>query len=342
MSDFKKIDILAEYPWLKKDKNPEFWTKNDVYSLRDEALVCFHKYPGATSAYVLFPGDCQQFLDDYISINDGIGESICEVADVRGDLEDYIEEYIDSNDIEVSVPYWAEEGEPLYNFLDDETYKEAENEFFKEWLKDPENAVMIMTLFLSTDPDGALELGKNNKGEVCLLDPARRFCAENWDESFTEDDLDKIQTIAERVLSSGKENVYQDTDSEVDEITLSEKGELTEYNDFAIYVNRLCSRGHQRGYVIRPQDDGRLELTECFIAKIITRQDFDTDAEYDKAVDEMIKKANGVTGEFITDDVIAYVEVIERPVKPLFVDRVNFCNSSLTFPMHNIDVKPDI
>lgn len=334
MSEFKKIDLFKTFPWLNQEGTRDL-KYNDVYTLDDKAYVSFEKRGDSTNAFMLLAGD-KNILDE-INPVDGVGGWIRDCIDVQDEFEDYVDEYVEASEMDDPRPYWADRGARIADFLGDEDYKEIEKEFFEEWCRNPENASMFTILTLAVDPDNVNMFGKNADGEVCLLDPDRRFYSENWEEeNLTEADLPKMQKIVEEVLKKGVKQVYRDTDSEIKEVDFT-KGELTAYNDFAIVVSRLCSHGSMMGSVIRPLEDGRFEVTGCRVVKMITRQDFDTDLEYDKAVDEMIKTADGVTGEFVTDDLIAYVEVKEFPDSSYTIDKVTFFGKPLMFPDNGVD-----
>ncbi len=208
MSEVRKIDWEKDFYKLTRNYHIDLSKFNDVYTIDDE--VYFNVVPGRNGAlvHVVFLDDKENsgyFMDD-----DWLMEFL---ADNAYELEiDSPDDYIDevAGDDGYEIPYWAEYGEPISNFVDDDSKREYYNDWKSEFFKDKELSQVLIIMALANnriDDWYRIVIGDETKDlyfENCS-EPLETKDEEDTDCILPEIDLKKIAEVLERVLQERKE-----------------------------------------------------------------------------------------------------------------------------------------
>ena len=208
MGEVRKIDWEKEFYKLTKNYHIDLSKFNDVYTLDDE--VYFNVVPRKDGAlvHVVFLDD--KYNRDYFSEDDWLMEFL---DDNAYELEiDSVDEYINeaAEEDEYEIPYWAEYGEPISNFVDDDSRREYRNDWKNEFFKDKDLGRVMIIIALANDRVDdwyRIVIGDETKElyfEDCAL-PLETKNEEDTDCVLPEIDLKKIAEVLERVLQERKE-----------------------------------------------------------------------------------------------------------------------------------------
>lgn len=102
---------------------------------------------------------------------------------------------------------------------------------------------------------------------------------------------------------------------------------MSEYQDYNIYSPITTEPAMV--YIETTDENNEGEWDACPVVNIVNRANYDEPDDYEKAVDELINKAHGITGEIINDDYSIYIEAdhehsVRLPEEPQ-ISIVRYC-----------------